>query len=85
MVVLLDDLLKGRQWHWWLAGFSLVALTIILFLVSFRRATEWADHAVERLENLLRTHAFQRQMFDATDRCSFDCDDLIKRLLGGGA
>ena len=63
---------------------ALVVLTIILFLFNLRRTAERAGRAAERLENLERRHAIQRQMLDAASRRPRDRDDLVERLREGG-
>ena len=74
----------ARTWARRLAAIALVALTIALFIVNLRRTAERAGRAAERLENLERTHAIQRQMLDAASRRPRDRDDLVDRLRQGG-
>ena len=73
-----------RTWARRAAGLALAMLTITLFLLNLRRAGERAGRAAERLENLERTHAIQRQMLDAASRRPRDRDDLLERLREGG-
>ena len=61
-----------------------VALTITLFILNLRRAGERAGRAAERMDQLERTHAIQRQMLDAASRRPRDRDDLLERLREGG-
>ena len=74
----------ARPWARQAAGLAFVALTIILFLFNLRRMAERAGRAAERLENLERAHAIQRQMLDAASRRPRDRDDLLNRLREGG-
>lgn len=73
----------ARPWARRVAAIALVALTIALFIVNLRRTAERAGRAAERLENLERTHAIQRQMLDAASRRPRNRDDLIERLRRG--
>lgn len=74
----------ARRWARRAVGLALVALTIMLFLFNLRRAGERAGRAAERLENLERTHAIQRQMLEAASRRPRNRDDLLERLREGG-
>lgn len=73
----------ARPWARRVAAIALVALTIALFIVNLRRTAERAGRAAERLENLERTHAIQRQMLDAASRRPRNRDDLLERLRRG--
>jgi len=64
-------------------GLLLAATAIGLFLLNLRRAGERAGRAAERLNNLERTDAIQRQMLDAATRRPRNRDDLVDRLRGG--
>jgi hypothetical protein len=66
------------------AGFALAGLTISLFLLNLLRSGERAGRAAERLDNLERSHAMQRQMLDAAANRPRDRDALLDRLRGGG-
>ena len=74
----------ARPWAPRAASLALVALTIILFLLNLRRTAERAGRAAERLQNLERAHAIQRQMLDAASHRPRDRDDLLERLREGG-
>ena len=74
----------ARPWARWVASFALVTLTITLFILNLRRVGERAGRAAERLENLERANAIQRQMLDAASRRPRDRDDLLERLREGG-
>ena len=74
----------SRVWAWRVAALALAALTIALFIINLRRAGERAVRAAERLDQLERKHAIQRQMLEATNRRPRDRDDLLERLREGG-
>ena len=76
--------IAGRAWARRAAGFALIALTITLFILNLRRTAERAGRAAERLDNLERTNAIQRQMLDAAARRPRNRDDLVDRLHEGG-
>lgn len=73
-----------RPWARRLASLALAALTITLFILNLRRAGERAGRAAERLQNLERANAIQRQMLDAGSRRPRNRDDLLERLREGG-
>jgi type II secretory pathway component PulJ len=73
----------ARPWARHAISIALIGLTIILFLFNLRRTAERAGRAAERLENLERSHAIQRQMLDAASRRPRNRDDLIERLRRG--
>ena len=72
-----------RPWARRAAGFALAALTVSLFLINLRRAGERAGRAAERLDNLERNHAIQKQMLEAAANRPRDRDDLLDRLRSG--
>jgi len=76
--------LLARPWARRAAGLLLVALTIVFFIVNLRRTGERAGRAAERLDQLERINAIQRQMLDAANRRPRSRDDLVERLRGGG-
>jgi uncharacterized membrane protein len=80
----LFDGIISRAWAWRLAGLVLVALTIILFLFNLRRTAERAGRVAERIENLERANAIQRQMLAAASRRPRHRDDLVERLRDSG-
>lgn len=67
-----------------MAGCALVALAVTLFIFNHRRAGERACRAAERLDQMERSNAIQRQMLEAASRCPRDRDDLLERLRQGG-
>ena len=76
--------LLGQPWVRRIAAFSVVTLTITLFILNLRRTAERAGRAAERLETLERIDAIRRQMLDAAARRPRDRDDLLDRLRQGG-
>ena len=75
--------LMARPWARRVAGFTLAVLAITLFLINLRRTAERAGRAAERLDQLERTHAIQRQMLDAAANRPRSRDDLVERLRRG--
>jgi hypothetical protein len=76
--------LLARPWVRRIAAFSLVTLTITLFILNLRRAAERAGRAAERINQMEQTNAIHRQMLDAAARRPRSRDDLINRLREGG-
>ena len=74
----------ARPWARRAAGYALVALTVILFNLNLRRQGERAGRAAERLDQMERSNAIQRQMLEAASRRTRDRDDLLERLREGG-
>lgn len=64
-------------------GILLAALTIVMFVLHFRRAGERTSRLAERLSTSERTHEIQRQMLDAASRRPADRDALADRLRDG--
>ncbi|MGI3213221.1 hypothetical protein ACROSR_19230 [Roseovarius tibetensis] len=75
--------MMARPWARRVAGFCLVVLAITLFTFNLRRSGERAGRAAERLENLERNDAIQRQMLEAAAQRPRDRDALLERLRGG--
>jgi hypothetical protein len=75
--------LLSRPWARRVAGLALIALTITLFLLNLRRQGARAGRAAERLDQLERSNAIQRQMLDAAARRPRSRDDLVERLRRG--
>ena len=63
--------------------YGVLALTVLLFLLSIRRAGERAGRLAERLETLEKTNDVQRRMLDAASRRPRDRDELAQRLRDG--
>ena len=74
----------SRPWTRRVAGLSLAALTIALFILNLRRQGERAGRAAERLDQLEIRDAIHRQMPDAAARRPRSRDDLLDRLRDGG-
>ena len=64
--------------------YGTIALTIVLFLLSFRRIGERAGRIAELLEFTEKTNDIQRRMLDAVARRPRDRDELVDRLRDGG-
>tara|TARA_R110002110_G_scaffold145534_2_gene334931 strand:+ start:471 stop:728 length:258 start_codon:yes stop_codon:yes gene_type:complete len=64
--------------------YGAVALTIILFLLSMRRAGERTGRIIERLETTETANEILRRMLDAAARRPRDRDELVDRLRDGG-
>ena len=75
--------LLARPWARRGATLVLAALTITLFILNLRRQGERVGRAAERLDQLERNNAIQRQMLDAAARRPRNRDDLLDRLRGG--
>ncbi|MGE0659794.1 hypothetical protein E5163_05885 [Marinicauda algicola] len=60
--------------------YGVLALTVLLFLLSIRRAGERAGRLAERLETMENANDVQRQMLDAAARRPRDRSDLADRL-----
>lgn len=63
--------------------YGALALTVLLFLLSIRRAGERAGRLEERLETMENANDVQRQMLDAAARRPRDRGELADRLRDG--
>jgi predicted nucleic acid-binding protein len=63
--------------------YGAIALAVVLFLLSIRRAGERAGRMAERLETTEKVNDVQRQMLDAAARRPRDRNDLADRLRDG--
>jgi hypothetical protein len=63
--------------------YGAIALAILLFLLSLRRAGERAGRLAERLETLEKANDVQRHMLDAAARRPRGRDELADRLRDG--
>jgi DNA integrity scanning protein DisA with diadenylate cyclase activity len=63
--------------------YGAIALAVVLFLLSIRRAGERAGRLAERLETAEKANDVQRRMLDAASRRPRDRDELADRLRGG--
>jgi hypothetical protein len=64
--------------------YGATALTIVLFLLSIRRAGERVGRISERLEHTEKTNEIQSWMLEAAARRPRDRDELVDRLRDGG-
>ena len=62
---------------------ALAALTILLLLLSLRRAGERAGRLAERLETSEKANEIQRRMLEIAARRPRDRDELARRLRDG--
>ncbi|MBC7102615.1 hypothetical protein L2U69_18035 [Zavarzinia compransoris] len=63
--------------------YGALALTVLLFLLSIRRAGERAGRLAERLETMENANDVQRQMLDAAARRPRDRGELAERMRDG--
>ena len=63
--------------------YGALALAIVLFLLSIRRAGERAGRLAERLETMEKANDVQRRMLDAAARRPRDRGELAERLRDG--
>lgn len=75
----------ARPWARRVVGLALVALAVLLLLMNLRRLGERAGRAAERLDQMERNDAVQKQMLDAASRRPRDRDALLERLRGVGS
>lgn len=64
--------------------YGAIALTIVLFLLSIRRAGERVGRLAERLETTEKANEIQRRMLEAAARRPRTRDELVERLRDGG-
>jgi hypothetical protein len=64
--------------------YGAVALTILLFLLSIRRAGERTGRLAERLATMEKANEVQRRMLEAAARRPRNRDELVDRLRDGG-
>jgi hypothetical protein len=63
--------------------YGVTALTIVLFLLSIRRAGERVGRLAERLEFTEKANDVQRRMLEAAARRPRNRDELVDRLRDG--
>jgi hypothetical protein len=64
--------------------YGAIALAILLFLLSIRRAGERVGRLAERLATTEKANDVQRRMLEAAARRPRNRDELLDRLRGGG-
>jgi len=64
--------------------YGAIALTIVLFLLSIRRAGERVGWLAERIESTEKANDVQRRMLEAAARRPRNRDELVDRLRDGG-
>jgi hypothetical protein len=75
--------LAGNRWALTALRWGAIALTVLLFLLSIRRAGERAGRLAERLDNLENADEVQRRMLEAAARRPRNLDELADRLRDG--
>jgi hypothetical protein len=63
--------------------YGAIAVAVVLFLLSIRRAGELAGRMAERLETAEKSNDVQRRMLDAAARRPRDRGELAERLRDG--
>jgi hypothetical protein len=63
--------------------YGAIALTIVLFLLSLRRAGERTGRLAERLATTEKANEVQRRMLEAAAGRPRDRDELVERLRNG--
>ncbi len=63
--------------------YGAIALAVVLFLLSIRRAGERVGRMAERLETAEKSNDIQRRMLAAAARRPRDRDELAERLRDG--
>ena len=74
---------SATPWILRLARWGAIALAILLFLLSIRRAGERAGRIAERIEAMEATNDIQRRMLDAAARRPRSRDELAQCLRDG--
>jgi hypothetical protein len=64
--------------------YGAIALAILLFLLSIRRAGERTGRLAERLATTEKANEIQRRMLEAASRRPRDRGELVDRLRDGG-
>ena len=83
MIASLLAWIAARPWAGAALRYGVLALTVLLFLLSIRRAGERAGRLAERLETMEKANDVQRQMLDAAARRPRDRGELADRLRDG--
>ncbi|MEW5425021.1 hypothetical protein [Amorphus sp. 3PC139-8] len=83
MITGLFGWLAGSRWALAALRWGAVGLTVLLFLLSIRRAGERAGRMAQRLETLEKANDVQRRMLEAAARRPRTRDELARRLRDG--
>ena len=84
MIVNILGRIAATRWAKAALRYGTIALTIVLFLLSFRRSGERVGRIAERLETTEKANEIQRRMLEAAARRPRDRDELVDRLRDGG-
>jgi DNA integrity scanning protein DisA with diadenylate cyclase activity len=74
----------ATPWARAILRYGAIAVAIVLFLLSIRRAAEHVGRIAERLEFTEKNNAIQRRMLEAAARRPRDRGELVDRLRNGG-
>ncbi|SNT03252.1 hypothetical protein [Antarctobacter heliothermus] len=84
MIVNILGRIAATRWAKAALRYGTIALTIVLFLLSFRRSGERVGRIAERLETTEKANEIQSQMLVAAARRPRNRDELLDRLRDGG-
>ena len=83
MIAALVARLAGARWALAFLRWGALALAVLLFLLSLRRAGERADRLTEHLEAAEKANDAQRRMLEAAVRRPRDRDEPARHLRDG--
>lgn len=83
MIAALLTGIAASPWVRAVLRYGSIAVAVLLFLLSIRRAGELAGRMAERLETAEKSNDVQRRMLDAAARRPRDRDELADRLRDG--
>lgn len=83
MIASLLGWIAASPWARAALRYGALALTVLLFLLSIRRAGERAGRLAERLETTEKANDVQRRMLDAAARRPRDRGEFADRLRDG--
>ena len=84
MIAALLGGISASPWARVALRYCAIALAVLLFLLSIRRAGERVGRIAERFETTEKANAIQRRMLAAAARRPRDRDELVERLRDGG-
>lgn len=84
MIATLLSWIAASPWARVALRYGAIAFTIVLFLLSMRRAGERAGRFIERFETTEKANEIQRRMLEAAASRPRDRDELVDRLRDGG-